>query len=439
MTRWGQCCATPPSPPTSAIGFERFGSHGGEIDTGNTGTIGLPTGLNEAISKFLKDLLGTASDTDTDTEGDKERCTTDQRRALAVALGGRAVEAYVLSALVYRHGGKLSEASLSLWKAAYLLAFGFSYWRQDKNANEPFFKEIWPEANKLLFEHSWCNQDFKEKREDHCLVHNYAAQAFHRAYRLQRSRLGELGVEDPKLLKWIAPPLSQSMVVLGAFWHGFWQESNDNNALDENELGIRFMGTFPIYPRILAGFLKGRWYFARAFPDFPELPPWLLWESTAMPPGAASDVPEEDAIYAFRLLVDAAEDAEAYEGGLEMLNPPLGFIYYHLWLTLYAIRKSDKSSILNDLRDSDSDSAEFVGERRRFFEEEYIRVKTRNMLQEMLSRHGNDEGFFTYAHKHCYLADSFSDPYVNGLWAVDMGLLPIAREMLVCLARSRDD
>ena len=153
------------------------------------------------------------------------------------------------------------------------------------------------------------------------------------------------------------------------------------------------MGTFPVYPRILAGFLKGRWYFARLFPDFPELRPWLR-KGTGIPSDAVSKEWEEEAVIAFRLLVDAAEGAEAYEGGLELLNPPLGFIYYHLWLTLYAIRESGQRSILDNLRDSDSDSDEFASERKRFFEEDYIQVKARNMLQDMLSRHSNDEGFF---------------------------------------------
>ncbi len=408
--------------------FDRFGGRGGEPDTENTGLIGCPTGLNKAVSEFLDSLLSAGSD----TEGDRERCTTDQRRSLTKSLCGRAVEAYMLSAVVYRHGGRLSEASLSLWKAAYLFAFGFSYWRRDKNAAEPFFEEIWPKANEMLFKNSWCNEDI-EKQDQHP-VHDYARQAFHRAYRAQRRRLEELGVKDKKLLKWIAPPLSQSMIVLGAFWNGFWQRSL-NNALDEEQVGIRIMGAFPVYPRILACFLKGRWRFARAFPHFPELPPWLR-DGTDMPSNAVSEVLEEEAVFAFRLLVDAAEDAEAYEGSLELLNPPLGFIYYHLWLTLYAIEESDKRSILDDLRDSDSDRAEFVSERKRFFEKEYIRIKAQNMLRDMLSRHGNDEGFFAYADKHFYLADSFSDPYVNGLWAVEMGLLPVAREMLACLARS---
>ncbi|WP_089729637.1 ATP-binding protein [Candidatus Thiosymbion oneisti] len=417
--------------------FDRFGGHGEEPDTDRTGLIGCPNGLDAAVSGFLDDLLGTDSDTDTDTEGDPERCMADQRKSLTKSLCGRAVEAYVLSALVYRHGGRLSEASLSLWKAAYLFAFGFSYWRRDKDTAEPFLTEIWEKADKLLFEDSWRNEDIDEQEQ--CLVHNYAMQAFHRAYRIQRRRLKELGVEDPKLLKWVAPPLSQSMIVLGAFWHGFWRRSPDNNALGWDEIGIRFMGTFPVYPRILAGFLKGRWYFARAFPNFPELPSWLREDSTDMPPDAVAGMSEEDAVFAFRLLVDAVEDAEAYEGGLELLNPPLGFIYYHLWLTLYAIRKSGKRSILEDLRDSDSDSDEFASERKRFFEEDYIRVKAQNMLRDMLARHGNDEGFFAYADKHAYLTDSFSDPFVNGLWAVDMGLLPVARAMLVCLARSDKD
>jgi len=35
-------------------------------------------------------------------------------------------------------------------------------------------------------------------------VHGYAMQAFHRAYRIQRRRLQELGIKDEKLLKWIA-------------------------------------------------------------------------------------------------------------------------------------------------------------------------------------------------------------------------------------------
>jgi len=70
----------------------------------------------------------------------------------------------------------------------------------------------------------------------------------------------------------------------------------------------------------------------------------------------------------------------------------------------------------------------------RFFDEGFLRNKAKTQLREMLARHGNDEGFFAYAEKHHYLADSFSDSYVNGQWAVEYGLLPVASAMLGCLS-----
>jgi hypothetical protein len=85
--------------------------------------------------------------------------------------------------------------------------------------------------------------------------------------------------------------------------------------------------------------------------------------------------------------------------------------------------------LMKELQESD----EFRGERERFFGEEFLRTKAKTHLREMWARHGNDEGFFAYAEKHQYLADSFSDSYVNGLWAVEVGLLPVASNMLKCL------
>ena len=218
------------------------------------------------------------------------------------------------------------------------------------------------------------------------------------------------------------------------------------------------MGAFPVYPRILATFMKGRWNFTRAFPTVPELPPWLMNNEPASP-GVYSvdgnrDLPNR-ARNAFRFLVDAAEDGEAYEGGLELINPPLGFIYYHLWLTVHTIHKMESKKLklikkpqqiimefLDDLKKRErlrqlmkelQESDEFRGERERFFGEEFLRTKAKTHLREMWARHGNDEGFFAYAEKHQYLADSFSDSYVNGLWAVEYGLLPVASNMLKCL------
>lgn len=346
---------------------------------------------------------------------------------------GKPLNAYAHSTAIYRTGGKPAKASLSLWKSAYFLAFGLSYWPHEYNQEDQrrrtFVNHVSKKAGKI-FDSSWNNAAFSKKSAGKpSLLHDFGMEAFRWAYRAHRVRLGRIGVTNPKILKWISPPLSQSMIVLGAFWDAHW--GKDSTALDEGQVAIRDMGAFPVYPRILAAFLKGRWNFQLAFPKVPELPPWLVDDVSR-----GSDVYDIQcharACNAFRFLVDAAEDAEAYEGGLELINPSLGFIYYHLWLTVHAIHESNSEElppIMEDLKRSE----EFRGERERFFGEEFLRTKAKTHLRELWARHGNDEGFFAYAQKHQYLADSFSDSYANGLWAVEYGLLPVASKMLQCL------
>jgi hypothetical protein len=236
------------------------------------------------------------------------------------------------------------------------------------------------------------------------------------------------------------------------------------------------MGAFPVYPRILAAFLKGRWLFRQAFRladvtgkttkmPVQELPFDLLEKIRAseldkregqrepVPLVALNpdtfcpeetrrpgQIPDDDADrteqavdaarYALRYFIDAIEDGEAYEGGLEMLNPPLGCVYYMLWLTLCVLEKTKEGK---RIKDPIEHSAEFKGERQRFFQLDYARVKAEATLRELLARHGQGEKFFAYAGQYYYLTDSFSDPFVNGLWAVDCGLVPIATKMLRCL------
>lgn len=356
------------------------------------------------------------------------------RKGILECIEGRSLTIYALAAAINRLGGKPSKAALSLWKGAYLLSFGLSYWRPpaDGKFHDKFKKEDEP-----FLKHSWKNSDLPPQPSGYRnRIHEFSMESFRWAYRAHQLRLRKLKVVDPKILKWTAPPLSQSLIVLGAFWSAF--SGDEPNALDELAVGICDMGAFPVYPRILAAFLKGRWRFQRAFPNESELPPSLLRHDSGPESGdngrwkLAEAVGAKDARYAFRFFVDAAEQGAAYEGGMEMLNPPLALIYYHLWLVVFATKKAagrEGESVLSELEKS----TEFQGERQRFFDEEFVRTKAKTLLREMLARHGNDEGFFAYAEKHYYLADSFSDPYVNGLWAVHYGLLPIASDMLKCL------
>jgi hypothetical protein len=177
------------------------------------------------------------------------------------------------------------------------------------------------------------------------------------------------------------------------------------------------MGTFSMKARLLALYFKGRWYQKNA------------------------KIGENKYQYkqlAFRLLVQAIEDGQAFEGEMDYIALPLGIIFYHIW---EIVKENDEENgkILSSVKKTE----DFKGDMQRYFSLNYCRNRTKKRLLELLSRHNiegfNKERYFIYMSKHYYLYDSFADPYVNGKWALEYGLVPVAKFMLEKIDEDFDD
>lgn len=336
---------------------------------------------------------------------------------------------YILASKAYRLAGSAWDEALILWKIAYAVAFGLSY--SDK-VGKGLTKRA--DINWLFRDIGDTQTNGSEKNP----IRKVFSQAFNGSYSVQRTRLREevgIKTEDKKkshfvvrwitsartffgktdnkkngdFLRWIAPSLTQILMVLGHFWDAYWESGNKevSQLMDESAFEIVDMGAFPMNARILALYLKGRWYQKYANGD------------------------NEYKRTAFRLLVEAVENGLAYEGGLDFLSPPLGIIHYHIW---EIVRENDENqnAILKTVRQDFR--ADFRGDMLRYFSQSYCHNRTKKLLTELLSRHNspgtNKDRYFTYMSKHYYLYDAFSDPYVKAMWAVEYGLVPVAKWML---------
>ena len=211
---------------------------------------------------------------------------------------------------------------------------------------------------------------------------------------------------DPSpYLGWIAAPLSQSATLLGMFWHAYW----GRDTLNQKALNIQHMGTFPVNARILAYYFKARWYL----------------ESSK---GMVGRGRNEKRMRALRLFVQCIEEGSAYEGSVDLLIPPLGLVYYHLWEIVN--EEQDKvrrgQSFINTLQRE----AGLSGEQDRYLEEEYCRTRAQMLLHRMVGRHNAGSAYFEWVRQRYYLQDGFADNYTNVAWAVDYALIPVAERML---------
>lgn len=98
-------------------------------------------------------------------------------------------------------------------------------------------------------------------------------------------------------------------------------------------------------------------------------------------------------------------------------------IYFHIW---EIVKDNDLSEIKRHKN--------FKGDMQRYFSLSHCRNRTKKYLTELLSRHHidgiNPERFFSYMNKQYYLYNDFSHSYVNGVWAIEYGLVPVAQDML---------
>ncbi|WP_069471707.1 hypothetical protein [Candidatus Marithrix sp. Canyon 246] len=297
----------------------------------------------------------------------------------------KALHLYVLASHAYRLSASPDKESLMLWKLAYVVGYGLNY--MDSNLEQK--DDI-----------NWLFRNLNTENHNKNPIRNGFAQIFGGSYSVHRNRLkNEIGVNDEKVLRWITPPLTQVLLVLGHFWHSYWGDGIDDEGkpakMDETAFKMLDMGAFPMKAKILAQYLKARWYQTKT----------------------------NNKAEAFRLYVKALENGQAYEGGLDSISLSLGMIYFHIW---EIVKDNDLSEI--------KIHQEFKGDMQRYFSESHCRNRTKKYLTELLSRHHidgiNPKRFFTYMNKQYYLYNDFSDSYVNGVWAIEYGLVPVAQDML---------
>lgn len=308
----------------------------------------------------------------------------------------KSLHLYVLASHAYRLSASAAEESFILWKLAYVVGYGLNYidMFSDKSFNKEDIDWLFRNLNDEIHE----NDESHEKNP----IRNGFAQIFAGSYSVHRNRLNkEIGVDDEKVLRWITPPLTQVLIVLGHFWHSYWGNGIDDQGksakMDKTAFEIVDMGAFPMKAKIIALYLKARWYQART----------------------------NNKAQAFNLFIEALENLQAYEGGLDYISLPLGMIYYHIWEIV-----KDNETNLEELKNSN----DFKGDMQRYFSKSHCRNSTKKYLTELLSRHHingiNSKRFFTYMNKQYYLYNAFSSDYVNGIWALEYGLVPVAKKML---------
>ena len=117
--------------------------------------------------------------------------------------------------------------------------------------------------------------------------------------------------------------------------------------------------------------------------------------------------------------------------GVDLLIPPLGLVYYHLWEIVSKDAGEDYMTALKQ-------EAGLGGEQRRYLNEEYCRTRAQTLLHRMKGRHNGGSAYFEWVRQRYYLQDGFADNYTNVAWAMDYALIPVAERMLAKL-RERDE
>jgi hypothetical protein len=354
-------------------------------------------------------------------------------------LSRKCLEYYVLASYAFRICGAHADGLLSLWSLTYVLGIGTTY--NKKNISAEYEKsEDAPHTplmhNKGLFSGNklgnieWLfgesNVRFTGTLE--LPIQQLSQEAFGYAYQAHREFLKSSRRVTPypktnkstefdkadKILYWIQGPLSQSATALNLFWNAFWFVDKDIK-MNESAFQIRDMGAFPVQARILAQYLKARWYIVHA--NYLES---IDGDDTER---------ETDRIKAFLLLIKAIDDGNSYQAGGEMLSPPFAFLHYHLWEALDGISEGKRKELRK--------SKEFQGHALAFLDINYLNTRAKVELETMINRHHGGDAFFRYARNSFYLHDDFADNYNTVAWIVEYGLLPVAKEMLRQLDKSR--
>nr|VFK27807.1 MAG: hypothetical protein BECKMB1821G_GA0114241_103031 [Candidatus Kentron sp. MB] len=352
-----------------------------------------------------------------------------------------ALRYYVLAAYAFRLSDNSSDGRLALWKLSYALGMGLGYAKEKSlsgSMHSPFKND-----NAMCWLFGKSGRSVSDA--PNLPIQVMDSHAFRWSYRAHHQRLGNLFFEGgiPKIsdisktveisdpyLSWITPPFSQSATLLGMFWHAYWQ----NASLDQTAFKIQHMGAFPVNVRILAYYLKARWYLKSVEE---------IEKDCQLDP--SDQVTQKKEInrrkaYALRFLVQCIEEGSAYEGGVDLLIPPLGLVYYHLWEIVNEKKGKGEKDINNKKSFIDTLQREsgFNGEQRRYLDEEYCRTSARRLLHRMISRHNGGSAYFEWVRQRYYLQDGFADDYTNVAWAMDYALIPVAERMLAKLSKREE-
>ena len=158
----------------------------------------------------------------------------------------KALHLYVLASHAYRLSASPDKESLMLWKLAYVVGYGLNYIDGNLKQKEDI---------------DWLFRNLNTENHNKNPIRNGFAQIFGGSYSVHRNRLkDEIGVNDEKVLRWITPPLTQVLLVLGHFWHSYWGDGIDDEGkpakMDETAFEIVDMGAFPMKANILALYLE---------------------------------------------------------------------------------------------------------------------------------------------------------------------------------------
>ncbi len=300
------------------------------------------------------------------------------------------IENFTIAADSYRETGLGSEEQTVLWKLSYALVMG----------TLPLTQFSYPVFVDHLFDPQNSTDNLNERMQD------IAGRTFADAHTIHQQRLESIGVTNPNLQQMASAPLLHSQSLLQAYVQGLsHQQANIG-------IEIKNLAAFPMHSRVLGLFLKGM-YFYKCYQQ-----------------RQAEHKDLELLFNAFYLLIQTLEESLDYECGMDLLIPPLGMTRYYIWDVVQTLDGIDKSALSQRFLDD----SYFSADRQRYFDVDYCRRKAQVQLIELLSRHRADKvahkQYDNYVRNRFYLYDAFSDPYSQGLWAVEYGFVPFAQRAL---------
>lgn len=151
----------------------------------------------------------------------------------------------------------------------------------------------------------------------------------------------------------------------------------------------------------------------------------------------SKELVRRDWFRSINFFIRALNDGLAFEGGVELLMPPIGFAYYHLWelLEIKAGFDKEERDEIQVIIDADR---EFQGDKARFLDIKHCRARAYRLLETMIGRHTEGhKAYFDYVESRYYLEDDFADPNFQASWACEYALIPVAEKMLETLRASK--